>query len=203
MAESPVLEDNPKAGGNALERLSSFRIPLTLETALYAAVLLAAFGLRFWDLGTRALHHDESIHAQWSWGLLQGNYHHSPIFHGPLYYHVQALVFLVFGANDYTSRVSAALFGMAMVAVIVMAMVGGGIGGAGRRGQAERRRSGEGGQGDEARRGDAERIVGPAGRGGRGRACEARNDHDHDSCDEPCDWDTDSAADNHRSPERP
>ena len=94
---------------NALERALATRIELRWEIVAYVVIVGAAFGLRFIDLGTRALHHDESIHAQWSWGLLQGNYRHSPIFHGPFYYHVEALVFFVFGANDYTSRVSAAL----------------------------------------------------------------------------------------------
>lgn len=101
----------------ALDRLLAVRIAVTWELVFYAAVFAAAFALRFWDLGSRALHHDESIHAQWSWNLLRGDYTHSPIFHGPLYYHVQAVVFLVFGDNDYTSRVSAALFGCAIVAL--------------------------------------------------------------------------------------
>ncbi|WP_322796596.1 flippase activity-associated protein Agl23, partial [Tepidiforma sp.] len=98
-----------------LERLLAIRIPLTLEVAAYAAVFALAVLLRTWDLGSRALHHDESIHAQWSWGLLQGNYRHSPIFHGPFYYHVQAAVFFLFGANDYTSRLSAAIAGSLLV----------------------------------------------------------------------------------------
>ncbi|MEP6871360.1 MAG: flippase activity-associated protein Agl23 [Anaerolineaceae bacterium] len=99
------------------ERVLSTRLALNWEVALYVVVFALAFALRFWDLGGRALHHDESIHAQWSWSLIQGSYHHSPIFHGPLYYHVQGLVFLLFGASDYTSRVSAAIFGTALVAL--------------------------------------------------------------------------------------
>src|SRR5690606_36057518 len=46
-----------------------------------------------------------------------GDYTHSPIFHGPFYYHFQGLVFFLFGANDYTSRVSAAISGMVIVAL--------------------------------------------------------------------------------------
>jgi predicted membrane-bound mannosyltransferase len=101
----------------ALERALAFRVALRWELVAYAVLFGIAFSLRFFNLGDRALHHDESIHAQWSWSLLQGQYKHSPIFHGPFYYHAQALVFLVFGANDYTSRVSAALFGSALVAM--------------------------------------------------------------------------------------
>lgn len=99
------------------ERLLAIRVPITWEVALYAVIFALAVALRFWDLGSRALHHDESIHAQWSWDLLRGNYRHSPIFHGPFYYHVQGAVFFIFGANDYTSRVSAAIFGSAIVAL--------------------------------------------------------------------------------------
>ncbi len=87
------------------------------EAAAYAAVFAAGALLRLWDLGSRALHHDESIHAQWSWDLLRGGYEHNPVFHGPLYYHVQAFVFLLFGASDYTSRLSAAFFGIALMAM--------------------------------------------------------------------------------------
>src|SRR5678816_2840518 len=83
----------------ALERALAFRVALRWELVAYAVLFGIAFSLRFFNLGDRALHHDESIHAQWSWSLLQGQYKHSPIFHGPFYYHAQALVFLVFGAN--------------------------------------------------------------------------------------------------------
>ncbi|MCK9518953.1 MAG: TIGR03663 family protein, partial [Dehalococcoidia bacterium] len=100
-----------------LDRLLAARLAINWEVAFYIVVFAAAFALRFWDLGSRALHHDESIHAQWSWKLIQGDYTHSPIFHGPLYYHVQGLFFLVFGDNDYTSRLSAAVFGLGIVAL--------------------------------------------------------------------------------------
>ena len=99
-----------------LSRILSFRIPITTELVIYILIFGAAFALRFWDLGTRAYHHDESIHAQWSWSLLNGSYTHSPVFHGPFYYHAQALTFLVTGVSDYTGRISPALFGMTLTA---------------------------------------------------------------------------------------
>ncbi|MFQ5380065.1 MAG: flippase activity-associated protein Agl23 [Dehalococcoidia bacterium] len=97
-------------------RLLSRRVSLNLELGFYALVFAAATVLRFWALGDRAYHHDESIHAQWSWDLLNGVYRHSPVFHGPFYYNVQALTFLVTGVSDYTGRVSPALFGLALTA---------------------------------------------------------------------------------------
>ncbi len=96
-----------------LERVLALRVSVLWEAAFYAAVFAAAFALRFWDLGSRALHHDESIHAQWAWNLL--DYDHSPVFHGPFYYHVQGAVFFLFGSSDYTSRISPAIFGMGIV----------------------------------------------------------------------------------------
>ena len=41
-------------------------IGFTLEAGLYALILLAGVLTRFWDLGSRALHHDESLHAYFS-----------------------------------------------------------------------------------------------------------------------------------------
>ena len=102
---------------SALDRVLAFRIRLNWEIAAYVVIIALAVGLRFFDLGARALHHDESIHAQWSWRLAQGDYRHDPVFHGPFYYHVQGLVFFLFGASDYTSRVSAAIFGSMLTAL--------------------------------------------------------------------------------------
>jgi len=100
----------------AFERLLARRIKINWVVAAYVAIFAAAFILRFWDLGARALHHDESIHAKWAWDFAQGSYRHNPTFHGPLLYVVQGFTFLVATATDYTSRISPALFGMAVVA---------------------------------------------------------------------------------------
>lgn len=102
---------------SGLDRALSMRVRLNWEVVGYAVVFLAAAAFRFWDLGSMALHHDESIHAQWSWGLLQGNYNHSPVFHGPFYYHFQGAAFFLFGASDYTSRLTPAISGMVIVAL--------------------------------------------------------------------------------------
>src|SRR5437762_14297403 len=116
MTATPFPQTTPQRPAVAA-RLEAARLAINWDVAIYGALLIAAFALRVWVLGGPALHHDESIHAQWSWGLIQGNYRHSPIFRGPFYYHVQGLVFLLIGATDYTARVSAALFGTALVAL--------------------------------------------------------------------------------------
>lgn len=92
--------------------------PQRWDLFAFAALLVVAFGLRFWDLGARALHHDESLHAQFSWYFQQGRgYSHDPLMHGPFQFHAGALSFVLFGSSDYTARIPAALFGTAMVAL--------------------------------------------------------------------------------------
>jgi predicted membrane-bound mannosyltransferase len=94
---------------------------MTVEAALYAVVILAAALTRFWDLGSRALHHDESLHAYFSWLLATGQgYVHDPLMHGPLLFHLNALVYALFGASDVTSRVAPALSGVILVALPIL-----------------------------------------------------------------------------------
>ena len=113
----PLPFERPAARGVA--RPLALRLSLTWETAAYAALFAAAFGFRFWDLGARALHHDESLHGYYSWVLYtSGSYAHNPLMHGPFQFFGTALVFfLAGGASDYTVRILPALFGTALVAL--------------------------------------------------------------------------------------
>ncbi len=95
--------------------------PITLEALLYILILAAAILTRFWDLGSRALHHDESLHAYFSWLLATGqNYVHDPLMHGPFLFHMNALIYAIFGDSDASSRYSAALFGVILVALPIL-----------------------------------------------------------------------------------
>ena len=88
------------------------------ELVVLAAVLALAATLRFWDLGSRAFHGDEAIHAGFAWQLADGRgYVHNPLTHGPFQFIGTALVFVLFGDSDYTARVLPALFGTALVAL--------------------------------------------------------------------------------------
>ena len=89
---------------------------------LIAAIVALAAGLRLWDLGERAIHHDESIHIKFAWDISRGFigqcgsvYCHDPVYHGPFQYFGTAGTFLLFGDNNYTSRLLPALFGIALV----------------------------------------------------------------------------------------
>ena len=83
---------------------------LRLEHVLYVVILLVAVLTRFWDLGSRALHHDESLHSYFSWIYASGNgYIHDPLMHGPFLFHATALMYLLFGATAAVSRITPAL----------------------------------------------------------------------------------------------
>jgi uncharacterized protein (TIGR03663 family) len=87
---------------------------LTIEFAIFTAIVLLAIGSRFYDLGTRVMSHDENSHVFFeAWRFYQGNgYQHDPMMHGPLSVHLIALSYFLFGANDFTSRIPAALAGV-------------------------------------------------------------------------------------------
>ena len=87
-----------------------------MELGTYAGLLVVAGVLRLWDLGSRAMHHDESLHAFYSWNLYKGDgYQHNPMMHGPLQFEANAAVFFLFGDSDYTARLPYALVGTALV----------------------------------------------------------------------------------------
>jgi uncharacterized protein (TIGR03663 family) len=90
---------------------------LTAGVLLFIAILALAAGLtRFWGLGDRPLHHDESIHAYQSYTLSRGgDWRYDPAYHGPFLYYVNALVYKVFGATDFTARMMPAVFGLILI----------------------------------------------------------------------------------------
>ena len=101
MAALPLLRDRRASG-------------LTLAVLAIAAVALAA---RLIDLGGRAMHHDESLHATFAWYLAEGRgYEHNPLMHGPLLFHTVAGLFKLAGDGEVTSRLPMALAGAALVA---------------------------------------------------------------------------------------
>jgi len=86
------------------------------EKAFYLVIFLIAVVTRFWDLGARALSHDESLHALYSYYLYNGTgYQHNPMMHGPFLFHSNALIYFLFGVTDYTARIVPAIFGVFLV----------------------------------------------------------------------------------------
>ena len=102
----------------------------------WALILLGGF-LRFWELGMRPLHHDESLHGYFALQLLHNNienwasclngnpncYTYDPLLHGPFQFHAIAFVYLVsqwlgapdHGVNTFTVRIAAATLGTLMI----------------------------------------------------------------------------------------
>jgi len=102
----PSFLDTPLAAARKLD----------VEKGLYILFTLAAIFTRFWRLGDRVMSHDESLHAYFSWGLYMGRgFQHTPLMHGPFLFHINALIYSLFGADDFTARISAALFGVALI----------------------------------------------------------------------------------------
>ncbi|HEX8968966.1 MAG TPA: flippase activity-associated protein Agl23, partial [Chloroflexota bacterium] len=113
----------PESGPSAVEerqpatrRRYSVEIPIDPEYLPFLGLMCLGLVLRFWDLGAKAFHHDESLHAFYSWRLFDGEgYVHDPMMHGPLLFELNALAYLLFGASDFTARLVPALFGVAII----------------------------------------------------------------------------------------
>ncbi|HEU5016278.1 MAG TPA: flippase activity-associated protein Agl23 [Roseiflexaceae bacterium] len=89
---------------------------LTLEQLAYLGLFGVALLTHLWGLGDRALHHDETHHAYFSWQLFMGQgYTHDPLLHGPFLYYFNALIYFLFGDTNMTARLGVALFGSALV----------------------------------------------------------------------------------------
>ena len=94
--------------------LTSFH--LNWEAIAYAVIVLVAIFACFWNLGARTISHDESLHALYSYKLYAGEgYVHNPMMHGPFLFHANALIYFLFGVNDYTARIVPAFFGVVLV----------------------------------------------------------------------------------------
>src|SRR5574341_788506 len=56
------------------------------------------------------------LRLNWETALYLGSgFNHSPLYHGPLRFHLTALSFALFGVDDFTARIPAALVGVALV----------------------------------------------------------------------------------------
>jgi uncharacterized protein (TIGR03663 family) len=111
------------------------REQLLTGIAFWGVILLGAV-LRFWGLGDKPLHHDESLHAYFSMQLMhdmenwsscfnatRNCYKYDPLLHGPFQFHAIALVYKIsqllgapdHGINTTTVRIVAATLGTVMV----------------------------------------------------------------------------------------
>ena len=92
---------------------------LTLYRLLVVIILLLTIVSRFYDLGARTMSHDEVNHVVPAHSF--SNYVYDPVTHGPFQFHAIAFSYFVFGESDFSARVPAALFGVAVVAFTLFA----------------------------------------------------------------------------------
>lgn len=86
------------------------------ELIAYATILALGFTLRIWDVGARAMHHDESLHAYYAWKFFVGQgYSYDPLMHGPLQFEVVPLFYLLFGASEFSARLLAVSLGTTLI----------------------------------------------------------------------------------------
>ncbi len=93
-------------------------IHLNREKIIWLGLVLAALISRLAQLGERGMSHDESLHAYYSYLLAdQKLYAHDPMMHGPLLFHLNALIYWLTGhASDFNTRFLPALAGTCTVA---------------------------------------------------------------------------------------
>ena len=90
----------------------------TFERTFLLILLLAIF-LRFYFLDLKLLHHDEAIHAWFSYDLLtKGAWVYDPSYHGPFLYYVTAGMFALVGDSDLVARLLPALFGTLLIPLV-------------------------------------------------------------------------------------
>lgn len=86
---------------------------------IFLLILVIAIVVRFWQLDLKLFHHDEAIHAWFSYELLtKGSWAYDPSYHGPFLYYVTAGMFSLFGDSDLVARLLPALFGTLLIPLI-------------------------------------------------------------------------------------
>ncbi|MBN2005768.1 MAG: TIGR03663 family protein [Anaerolineae bacterium] len=90
--------------------------PLNWWRVAAIVILVLAVASRFYALGDRAVSHDETTHAKYSWNFYAGQgFRHDPLMHGTLLFEATALFYALFGVSDFTARLYTALAGIALV----------------------------------------------------------------------------------------
>ena len=114
--ELASVSSDPSDRPSLLERPLSGLLRINWESAAWILLFVLAVVSRFYDLGARAMSHDESLHAVYSLDLYrQGSYQHNPMMHGPFLFHANALIYALFGVTDATTRIIPALAGIGTV----------------------------------------------------------------------------------------
>lgn len=88
------------------------------STWILFTIMIVAILTRTINLGERVMSHDEINHVYFAWLWFDGgSYQHNPVSHGPLQFHLLNLSYFIFGDNDISARLPAALAGIAAIAL--------------------------------------------------------------------------------------
>ncbi len=113
------MTETPESRPAKAERWLGTRLNLDTLQLIFIGLVLLAVLTRFVHLGDRVMSHDETTHVYFSWLLEQGRgYQHDPLSHGPFQFHAIAFSYFLFGDNDASARVPAAVAGVLTVALI-------------------------------------------------------------------------------------
>jgi len=135
----PIDDDSEAAVDPSLQRrfFPPSREQMWTAVAFWGIIFVGAI-LRFWGLGDKPLHHDESLHAYFALQLMHNNmenwracigtpvnvcYRYDPLTHGPFQFHIIALIYQVsqwlgvydHGVNTVTVRIAAASLGTVII----------------------------------------------------------------------------------------
>lgn len=94
-------------------------VKINRKSIFLILLLIYLLFTHLWGLSTRPLHHDESLHAYYSWLFSRGQpYRYDPMMHGPFLFHTNAIIYRLLGTSDFTTRLLPALVGIGLVALI-------------------------------------------------------------------------------------
>jgi predicted membrane-bound mannosyltransferase/DNA-binding beta-propeller fold protein YncE len=110
------METEIKSVNNWINKPLFDKFNINFEHLILLVILILALFTRFYNLESRVMSHDENSHVYYSWRLYKGEgFAHDPLMHGPLQFHMVALSYFMFGDNDFTARIPAAVFSIATV----------------------------------------------------------------------------------------
>jgi uncharacterized protein (TIGR03663 family) len=96
-------------------RLSAVLAWWDAERLGYAGIFLTALAFRLVDLAAKPMHHDESLHAWFSWRIVTGHgYEYDPTYHGPVQFYFGALMYTFAGVGEFAIRLAPAILGSAI-----------------------------------------------------------------------------------------
>lgn len=92
---------------------------ITWDSFIVIVLTVVTLFSRLWMLGARVMSHDESLHVYYSWLLATGKgFVHNPMMHGAFLFESTALMDILFGANDFTSRLVPVILGTVIVILV-------------------------------------------------------------------------------------